>query len=77
MRMILFCCSVAETKELLLEKVKEMEGGDEKKGLRVNAGKTKIMWCGVSKGQAEDSESIHVVFAGRELATTQFMRGVS
>ena len=27
----------------------------EKKGLRVNAGKTKIMWCKVSKGQAEDS----------------------
>ena len=26
-----------------------------KKGLRVNAGKTKIMWCKVSKGQAEDS----------------------
>ena len=28
-----------------------MEG----KGLRVNAGKTKIMWCKLSKGQAEDS----------------------
>ena len=27
----------------------------EKKGLRVNAGKTKIMWCKMSKGQAEDS----------------------
>ena len=27
----------------------------EKKGLRVNAGKTKVMWCKVSKGQAEDS----------------------
>ena len=27
----------------------------EKKGLRVNAGKTKIMWCKLSMGQAEDS----------------------
>ena len=27
----------------------------EKKGPRVNAGKTKIMWCKVSMGQAEDS----------------------
>ena len=27
----------------------------EKKGLRVNSGKTKVMWCQVSKGQAEDS----------------------
>ena len=27
----------------------------EKKGLRVNAEKTKIMWCRLSMGQAEDS----------------------
>ena len=27
----------------------------EKKSLRVNAGKTKVMWCQVSKGQVEDS----------------------
>ena len=27
----------------------------EKNGPRVNAGKTKIMWCKVSMGQAEDS----------------------
>ena len=27
----------------------------EKKGLRVNAGKTKIMWWKLSMGQAEDS----------------------
>ena len=32
-----------------------MEGGDGKEGLRVNAGKTKIMWCRLSMGQAEDS----------------------
>ena len=47
--------------------------GMEIKGLKVYAGKTKIMWCRISKGQAEESrilESIHVVFAGRELVTT-------
>ena len=27
----------------------------EKKGLRVNTGKTKVMWCRLSMGQAEDS----------------------
>ena len=32
-----------------------MKGWDGKKGLKVNAGETKIMWCKVSKGQAEDS----------------------
>ena len=46
---------IAETKELLLEKARRWKEGMEKKGLRVNAGKTKIMWCKVSKGQAEDS----------------------
>ena len=45
---------IAETKELLLE-VKKWKKGMEKKGLRVNAGKTKIMWCRLSMGQAEDS----------------------
>ena len=45
---------IAETKELLLEKVRKWKEGMEKKGLRVNAGKTKIMWCKVSMGQAED-----------------------
>ena len=46
---------IAETKELLLEKVRKRKEGMEKKGLRVNAGKTKIMWCRLSMGQAEDS----------------------
>ena len=46
---------IAETKELLLEKVRKWRQGMEKKGLRVNAGKTKVMWCQVSKDQAEDS----------------------
>ena len=37
----------------------------------VNDKMTKVMWCRLSKGQAEDSGEIHVVFAGRELVTTQ------
>ena len=48
-----------------------MEGGDGKKGVRVNAEKTKVMWCQVSKGQLRILENIHMVFAGRELVTTQ------
>ena len=39
---------IAETKELLLEKVRNWKEGMEKKGLRVNAGKSKIMWCRLS-----------------------------
>ena len=46
---------IVETKELLLEKVRKWKEGMEKNSLRVNVGKTKIMWCKVSKGQAEDS----------------------
>ena len=46
---------IAETKELLLDKVRKWKEGMEKKGLRVNAGKTKIMWCRLGMGQAEDS----------------------
>ena len=46
---------IVVTKELILEKVRKWKEGMEKKGLRVNAGKTKVMWCQVSKGQAEDS----------------------
>ena len=46
---------IAETKELLLEKVRKWKEGMEKKGLRVNSGKTKIMWCMVNMGQVEDS----------------------
>ena len=44
-----------QTKELLLEKVRNWKEGMEKKGLRVNTGKTKVMWCRLSRGQEEDS----------------------
>ena len=46
---------IAEIKELLLEKVRNWKKGMEKKGLRVNTGKSKVMWCRLTKGQAEDS----------------------
>ena len=46
---------IAKTKELLLEKVRKWKEGMEKKGLRVNAGKTKVMRCQMSMGQVEDS----------------------
>ena len=46
---------IAKTKDVLLEKVRKWKEGMEKKGLRVNAGKTKIMWRRLSMGQAEDS----------------------
>ena len=46
---------IAETKELLLEKVRNWKKRMKKKGLRVNTGKTNVMWCRLSMGQAEDS----------------------
>ena len=36
--------------------------------MRVNTGKTKFMWVRL---RILEMENIHVVFAGRELATTQ------
>ena len=62
---------IAETKELLLEKVRNWKKGMEKKGLRVNAGKTKVMWCRRSMGQADDSGEHPCGVAGEGLATTQ------
>ena len=43
---------VAETKELLLEKVRNWKRGMEKKDLRVNTGKTKVMWCRPKQGSS-------------------------
>ena len=48
-------CSDCGNKGIITREGEEMEGGMEKKKPRVNAGKTKIMWCQVSKGQVEDS----------------------
>jgi hypothetical protein len=46
---------LAETLELLLEKVKKWRDGMEMKGLRVNLGKTKVMRSRYRIGQVEDS----------------------
>ena len=45
---------MAELEELLLEKLRKRKNGMEAKGLRVNAGKTKVMPCRVSRVQSED-----------------------
>jgi len=46
---------MAETEELLLEKLNKWKNGLEEKGLRVNMGKTKIMRCQYRTGQVENS----------------------
>ena len=46
---------VAETEELLMEKLRKWKMGMELKGLRVNIGKTKVMRCQVRIDQAEES----------------------
>ena len=42
---------LADSEELLIEKLKKWKAGMEEKGLRVNMGKTKIMRCQVGAGQ--------------------------
>ena len=42
---------VAETEELLMEKLWKWKKGIEMKGLKVNIGKTKVMRCQLSRGQ--------------------------
>ena len=46
---------LVETKEQLLEKIKYWKAGLEKRGLRVNMGKKKVMKCELRSGQVEDS----------------------
>ena len=45
---------MAEPEELLLEKLRKWKNGMEAKGLRVNAGKTKVMQCRVSRVQTPE-----------------------
>ena len=54
---------MAELEELLMEKLWKWKKEMEAKGLRVNAGKTKVMQCRVSRFQSLDSGE-YVVFAG-------------
>ena len=51
---------VAETEELLMEKLRKWNRGMELKSLRVNIGKTKVMRCQVRIDQAEESCMWHV-----------------
>ena len=44
------------SEESLRERVRIWKEGMEKKGLRVNAGKTKIMWCKVSSLAGDSGE---------------------
>jgi hypothetical protein len=46
---------VAESEELLMEKLKTWKEGMEGKGLKVNLGKTKVMRCQVKTGQVDKS----------------------
>ena len=46
---------MAESEELLMEKLRKWKNGMEAKGLRVNDGKTKVMQCRVGRFQSEDS----------------------
>jgi hypothetical protein len=48
-------CLLAATKEDLMVKIKRWKEGMESKGLRVNMGKTKVMYCNVGSGQMENS----------------------
>ena len=41
---------MAESEELLVEKIRRWKAGMEEKGLRVNMGKTKVMRCSVGAG---------------------------
>ena len=58
---------VAETEELLMEKLRKWKRGMELNGLRVNIGKTKVIGCQVRVGQLRSQESIHVAYAGKVL----------
>ena len=48
-----------------MEKLRKWKKGMEAKGLRVNAGKTKVMQCRVSRFQSEDSGE-HLCGVGRK-----------
>ena len=68
---------VAETEELLMEKLRKWKRGMELKGLRVNIRKTKVMRC-----QMRSQESIHAgkvlmtIPLSALLATNGFIKGV-
>ena len=62
---------MADSEELLMEKLRKWKTGMKAKGLRVNAGKTKVMQCWVNRFQSNDSEEHPLVFVGKGLVKTQ------
>ena len=46
---------MAESEELLVEKIQKWKAGMEDRGLRVNMGKTKVMRCRIDAGQVQKS----------------------
>ena len=46
---------MAESEELPMEKLRKWKKGMEAKSLRVNVGKTKVMQCGLTRFQSEDT----------------------
>ena len=63
---------IAETFDLLMEKLKLWKDNMENKGLRVNIGKTKVMICGKDLDTIKPSGNIHVVRVEKESGGTQF-----
>ena len=52
---------MAETEDLLKEKIMKWKAGMEEKGPRVNMGKTKVMRCRVGAGEVVKSSQFHKV----------------
>ena len=63
---------MAVTKEELLEKVKRWKDGMERKGLRVNIGKTKVMKCCINSTPLSDSGKWPCGVCRRVFVRTQF-----
>ena len=70
----------ADSKDLLIEKIKKWKAGMEDKGLRVNMGKTKVMRCRVGTGKVVKSGKYPCGVCGRgswwKLHPMYIMQGV-
>ena len=61
---------IAESLEECVRRLLTWKEAMEEKGLRVNAGKTKIMTCGMGLDLLQSSGSSHVLFVSLEWAAT-------
>ena len=64
---------IAESGDKLTNKLRVWKKGFEKKGLKVNERKTKVMRCSDELSVAKDSGKFHVLFVRKVLAVTQFV----